>query len=338
MNKFLIFILFFESLFAQSSVTFNVTISSPIQGPPPIELFVIAGQSNATGASADWSSFQLPAIVSETGFRLSSVSNGTGGGNPTVFPSLSFQPAVNFTNQWLGPEIGFATNFENTFQDRELAIFKSAVGGTSLFTNWDHNPPTPLDLTRNTVNDLIAYRDSLEASTGRTVLLRGVFWWQGESDANNSNSFIWQGKMEETIQFWRDELGEPELNWYLGRLPDYQSAIYVNHAVIRTAVENMAAADPNVSVIDLDGLNSNDTVHIDQPSQLITGQRIFTAFAQDFPKLQAELEISENENGMRITRNNIGHLQFSTDLVDWFDAPNPTLNEWDYPRCFFKVR
>lgn len=280
MKYFLIFAILVSPVFSQWTLLHK---KIPLVEDDVIRLNVVAGQSNAVGSSADWSAFTLPASASNIRFELSSVSNGAGGGNPTSYPSLDFQPLVNFTNRWLGPEAGFSDALISAFPDRDLAVFKSSIGGTSLFIHWDHNPPAPLELTRNTVEGLAAYKTSLENSTGKTVVLESVFWWQGESDANNDRAFIWEDKMVETIQFWRDTLGAPNLKFYLGRLPDYQSAIYVNHQFMRDAVENIAANDPNAEWIDLDGLNSNDTVHVDQAGQIIVGQRWFAQYRVDFP-------------------------------------------------------
>ena len=259
---------------------FRLLHKSTFEEEDVIRLNVVAGQSNAVGGTGtDWSGFTTPASVSDVRLQLSTISNGNAQG--TSFPSLQLQPRTNQT--FAGPEMGFSIDLTSNFGDRNYAIFKSALGGTSIFTHWDHNPPAPLDLTRITVADLATYKTNLAASTGKIVILESVFWWQGESDADNNNAFIWEAKMVETIDFWRTTLGEPNLKFYLGRLPDYQSAIYVNHQVLRDAVENIANNDVNVEFIDLDGLNSDDGVHIDQPSQLIAGQRWFTQYQADFP-------------------------------------------------------
>ena len=122
------------------------------------------------------------------------------------------------------------------------------------------------------------------------------------------------------MAYWRERTSNPYLKWYLGRLPDFQSLVFTEHGALREAVQNIAATDSNAEWVDLDGLQTSDTVHLTLESQLAAGSRFFEKYAADFHFLESRLELLVKEDGTIATSAFNCQIEYSADLKVWQNA------------------
>lgn len=78
-----------------------------------------------------------------------------------------------------------------------------------------------------------------------------VLWLQGESDAaNNQYSDDYEANLKKTIAAYRRIMGKPDLKFILLKMNTLINRSTTNVNKINTAMDNIAAADSNVDVID----------------------------------------------------------------------------------------
>ena len=215
---------------------------------PPVQVFLVAGQSNAEGADSSASEVDsFPPFVGaavpqpdvlfwyETG-----PTNGTykSGGWIPLQPELQ--------RKLLGPEITFARRVKHQIRG-PLAIIKSASGGTSLAVDWDPGNPLGQRMYERTV---ALVRAALADLTSRNIpwQIEGVLWQQGENDMLD-NGYVYQygWRLSALINRLRADLGVPDLRWFVGETSfkgiwgiDYRD----NMQVLRSEQLTVIAADP----------------------------------------------------------------------------------------------
>lgn len=174
-----------------------------------IDLFILAGQSNAHG-HADLSDL-TPAQATQDGLFYTSWHNSTGNAETTQYYSPWATSLVAGSTRGddgssslggsssFGPELGFVSRANAiNLTTQPIGILKYAVGASTLnagtsFSDWDTTA------TGNREGD--CYRGLLSALSDATTKLtnagyswnfKGMIWWQGESGASVSglNTFI----------------------------------------------------------------------------------------------------------------------------------------------------
>jgi iduronate 2-sulfatase len=177
--------------------------------------------------------------------------------------------------QQFGPEVAFGRTVADALPSHNLALIKSYYGGTNLSNHW--NPPSGFAYTifKNTVS--AALTDLTNAS--HTYTITGMLWTQGETDANGTRTTAqYQTDLNELIADVRSNYGA-DLPFFISRLADTQTHVSMTaKADIRSAQENVAAADPFAFLIDTDGFSVGDTLHFSTAGQIQLG----TAFGQSY--------------------------------------------------------
>lgn len=164
--------------------------------PVDVDIFLVAGQSNAQGRGTAAQSPAAPTGVYSDGSSFSALADPVGGANTgSMWPS--------FANEW----------FAQT--GRRAVICEYAQGGTGLIHLTDPNwSPTGVmrqgaaDLLRNTITAV----DASPLYTRQNVY---VLWVQGESDAQNINGTtvtqaLYKDALIDLAEFFADEIPEME--------------------------------------------------------------------------------------------------------------------------------
>lgn len=153
--------------------------------PQAIDVFLIAGQSNATGQGYVRN---LP-----SGFRIDArvrlYHSGTPHLNSGSTPNrwIPLRQASESPDRF-GPELGFGNRIQAFYPTRKVAIIKHAHSGTNLFSQW---APGPSKTSRSGWGEqFIALVDTVTPALaalkneGLRPIVRGMLWQQGEADAD----------------------------------------------------------------------------------------------------------------------------------------------------------
>lgn len=210
--------------------------------PNEIDVFLIAGQSNAKGRATDAPS---PII---TGDDILQVNNNviTVANDPV---GVGINQAVNYS-AW--PQFGITYN---ELTGRKVAFVPTAVSGTGQQANTDigfGNWSTSGTLFNTSVTKL---NNSLEALTtaGYIPVFKGILWIQGENDADGiNNSTATQAgyitALQTMLTNYRAIYGAT-MNFWMVRIGTRVGFSDVGYAQIRDAQETVAATDPYTHII-----------------------------------------------------------------------------------------
>lgn len=170
-----------------------------------IDLYLIAGQSNAAGSS---NKGNLKTTYKNVWFAGEVDKNRrTGSASLSYFKKSvrylkAVKPGLGVSGSMIGPEYGMAEIFDDYYSDNPVLIFKSAAGGTALqnkntglsdtFGNWyprskwgdkevdPENSPMGVQYYNFVENFKLIYAKLIE--DGYTPKVRGMVWMQGEDD------------------------------------------------------------------------------------------------------------------------------------------------------------
>ena len=237
-----------------------LAVFSPVAQSAPIDVYVLAGQSNAFGL-ARWSELPAADRVTAPGSLYYRPYDGGGFG------------AVRPIGGKFGPEIGFTQAYYER-SGRMPAIVKHAIGGTTLAEDW--NAATgPL------LGELVeAVETAMDAWTlqGYHPHLRGILWMQGEHDARDRvMAEAYEDNLRAFSRAARVALGRKELTFVAGR-------IAVPNHPYRDLVRDAQASVRGVKMIDTDGIHlRSDMVHYDSAGQLALGRLFAEQFFDKIP-------------------------------------------------------
>ena len=229
-------------------------------------LIVLAGQSNMSGFGKIEPEDKIPI--------------------PNVYTldiSGKWVPSTEPTHAGCGTCLGrtFAEKLHQKYPDRVIGIVPCAVDGTPIEA-W--KPGAVFTLNRGTVithpyDDAIS-RIRLAQKDGDVV---AFLWHQGCSNYLRTSTFeegraSYRGKLEKLIQNFRTDI--PELAgvpFILGHLKSMFEKIKIDH--VNKAIDDVAAKDPLVAVVSVDGVTHNpDNIHYDRRSLKMLGERYFDAY------------------------------------------------------------
>jgi iduronate 2-sulfatase len=232
-----------------------------------INVFLLGGQSNMDGRALVT---ELPSdLLNQTDVLF--YSNNTGGQITTLKPLTS--GATQF-----GPEIAFGRSMADYYAGtgEQVALIKYAAGGTNLQVNWK------ADGTSSSAGDgsyYQAFQNTVASGLaklvagGDTVVIRGMIWMQGESDAGDSvnggstenYSLLYEQNLTDFINDVRLTLGLEELPFVIGKLGTVQvgtgNVLYRDN--VRAAQEAVAVADPFTGIVYTDtfAIKTGDNQH-----------------------------------------------------------------------------
>ena len=254
-----------------------------------LHVFLIAGQSNACGhgqASDLPANLQAPQPDVSYYYRITEVS-----GIETVN-----EPTALFARKTFGPEVTFGRTMADFYKPsgEKVAIIEFAMGGTSLYSDWN---PSGVSGTTGKPN-LYAHLKTVvakgmdefkKANPATTITIDGMLWVQGERDAKATKpggvdySAQYEANLNAFIKDIRKTYGE-KLPFILSRLSSAQTAVGDHLNNLRASQEKVAAADPLTKMVDTDSFPLNpDNLHFSAAGQ----QALGTAFAKAMQSLVA---------------------------------------------------
>jgi hypothetical protein len=242
----------------------------------PVRLYVFAGQSNMVGASAITS--ELASVAPELLFPQDDVLfYGPDDDRATRWGELTSvtEPSQPFYGPGFGPELSAARRLAQLHPDATAAIVKFARNGTSLHTDWNPDRRGGLydGLLARTRHAIHALRD-----ISTHVKIAGVFWMQGEWDADTlANADAYGQNLVRFIARLRADLRTPNLPVVLGRIRDVRRVSLWRpfSDIVRREQQEVAIADPRTFLVSTDPLtiDPRSPVHFDTRGIVGLGQR-----------------------------------------------------------------
>ena len=176
-----------------------------------------------------------------------------------------------------GLGIAFATAYADATGEA-VGLIPAAHGGTSL-AEWKPGHSVQPDASPLTLYG--AMLDRVRRARLRSdVQLRGVLWYQGESDANTVDAPSYAERFDHWLARLRRDLDEPDLPLYAVQLGPYsgsdQSDANTNSAwdLIREAQRTLPSRSRDTGIVSAVDLGLCDPIHIDAPSLERLGRRL----------------------------------------------------------------
>ncbi|MEP5338203.1 MAG: sialate O-acetylesterase [Algibacter sp.] len=242
-----------------------------------IDLFILAGQSNAQGWKGDGSSYPTDSNGLDSQIRLNSTfikgnDNGIDDLDTGGWVTMQAQPG-RYTSGHFGPEVIFSRNLK--LAGFNPAIFKYSKGATSLYGDWKQ--PGDGGYYDDMVIALNAAITELE-NLGHTVNVRAFIWIQGESDVNDTYSVAYQSNLTNLINDLRNNVV------YNNALP---IVLGVDDARDRNVditdiQKNIAGNDDNIIFTSMVGLPKSDATHLTPAGLVEQGEVIFDDYKSTF--------------------------------------------------------
>jgi len=188
---------FITSAAIRGAMLATIALSMAIRaqgGETPLKVFVLAGQSNMEGMAA---SADLPADMAQPQKDVLLYQAGAW---------VPLAPGKNF-----GPEIAFGRTMTAAQPGQQIGIIKVAVGGTNLAVKW-----SPDDI-KSLYGKLV--KQVKEAQKGRTIVIAGMLWMQGEADSKNeAMAGAYKANFLHLIESARRDFGNASLPFVFGRV------------------------------------------------------------------------------------------------------------------------
>ena len=299
-------LLMLVSMCTVCAVSASASESKTTENRGEIDVWFIAGQSNAVGFGSDGlSAGHLTDKRFTEGFEnVLFYGKYESTYNPTEFVpvtvGLGKQTSTNTTTS--GAEIGIASALGDG--SRMNAVIKRAVGASYLYPTTNGSvaqnsgtwtPPSYLekygvDTETNKIGDI--YTSFLETAKsgiemliadGYTPVYKGIWWMQGEAESDNvAYANAYEELLSTLISDMRRDLGEianadlSKLPFVCGKItrnpdPAYSQPAYID--VINNAQLTVTSSVENVFIVDTTGLKQLDGWHYSADSQLYIGEQ-----------------------------------------------------------------
>lgn len=261
----------------------------------PVKVFLFGGQSNMRGNVAN-----APASIRNQANVLYSYNSSGVLGMSTfqrtdwgILDQLPPNVGGQFIGRTYGPELSAGKRLAEHFgatAEAPIAIIKVSRDASRMRVAEDSWNVSLRDNPSNEAMLRIFYKQ-IEAALSNPVNgsvpdyeIAGMFWMQGESDANPAEGHApaaFRQATEAMIGDIRTTLGVPEMPFYIGELGDFDGS--GDSLPYRAAQMEIAAADPHTFFVSTAGLTryTND-VHFDAPGIQGLGERFADAFIASY--------------------------------------------------------
>jgi hypothetical protein len=237
----------------------------------PVNLFIMAGQSNMRGDKGVAAGYPKNDTLDKTIALYWKVPPVDGsllgfGENKTEWTYMQPQEGL------FGPEVSFARSAAKDMP--EVGVFKYSLGGTSLYSDW--GAPGA----RGMYDDMIsAYLDSTKKLRllGHKVRVKGFIWVQGESDAETTEmSRQYYFRLKTIIRNIRELTGIEHLPVVLS-VDEQHPWMKKNDKVLR-AQHRIASEDRCVIFVSMLGMQKADETHLTPAGLIVHGKRLYEAW------------------------------------------------------------
>lgn len=265
----------------------------------PIDLLIVAGQSNAVGADTDPDAVgtneadQHIMFWWRCGDPPPDEHDSTSGGK---WAHLQAQPLGdpkkprqgrqygNFAHPdgGFGPEISFARTVYAR-EKKPLAVIKVAFSGTGLRRDWDHADSGESGACYRSLISETKAAIAAAKKSGFELRPRAFGWIQGESDANAGDSAIYAQNLSSMLRSLRTDLQAPQLVALVAVNTRFQEG---RNRFMPTIVEQQkiaASFDPRWQYVDTSTASIANSVHFDSEGTLEVG-RLFADELREIEK------------------------------------------------------
>lgn len=223
---------------------------------PPIDVFLIGGQSNAVGHTYVTDTVDSPSVPSgkvlqyhyDAGNYLIDANDPVGHSTHSANwdPSHASSPNGEIGSAW--PAFGMSYYYAT---GRMICFVQKAVAGSSQVSanqtgtgTWDTNGSL-FGASVTTLDQALAYL----ATRGYAPVFKGILWHQGETDAIGTTT-NYQTRLTTMLSTYRSLYGTT-MPFYIFQLGTYGPPTSYTDAykVVRTAQETVAAADPYTKIV-----------------------------------------------------------------------------------------
>jgi len=262
--------------------------ASAAPGRAEADLWVLAGQSNMQGAGVITRSYEpnpkvmvydlggewIPAVP-PTHRLLNS--------KAAIFKQLLFKSDVTLTEQnwpqrvadfrvkpWggVGPDLAFAESIAGA-TGRNIGLIPCAFGGTSM-AQW-----SPADRDKGGASLYGNMLDRIREVGGQ---IKGILWYQGESDGGNpETAAAFEPTFLNIVDSIRRDTGKPDLPFIYVQISRYaleNNNLAANWEIVREKQRLAAAKRRNLWVVPAIDLPLDDLIHIGTPGQERLGRRM----------------------------------------------------------------
>ncbi|MFT4567719.1 MAG: hypothetical protein ACI9FN_002686, partial [Saprospiraceae bacterium] len=238
-----------------------------------LDLFILAGQSNAQGWTGDAEKYPTDELRLDKDILLNWTFYNNESSNGK-WVSMQAQKG-RYPRGHFGPEVSFSRELLKAGYNP--AIFKFCLGATGLARDW--KAPGEGGIYDDMVIQLTEAILRLE-SAGRVVKVQGLIWIQGETDAGSedaANSYY--DNLKRLITHLRTTvLEEPHLKIILG--VDEQHSFVRERPQVVIAQQKLADDDDQIVFKSMYGLPKADATHLNPQGLEMHGRRIFESFQQ----------------------------------------------------------
>jgi len=233
----------------------------PAASGEPLPVLVLAGQSNMVGWATKVNDLPPAQRAPQTQVLFYGPDENGSTWGWLVPPTV--------TDGRFGPEISLGQTLVQAGRYDLVAQVKYAAAGTNLAVDW--NPASGWAYAQLLLRARAALQQLQMAYPDRRVFVAGFFWMQGEADAQNAGqAAAYAAHLTGLIAQVRADFNAPALPVFVGRIRAGQLA-YAEE--VRQAQAQVAAAVPNVRLIDTDALPlAPDLLHYTSAGNVALGQ------------------------------------------------------------------
>ena len=287
----------------------NVSAQAVTSEEKTIDMYLIAGQSNAAGYSSKGR--KLDGVFENVSYAGEVDRYRTSGAASQSYLTYPFQPAVKEgfgrATGFVGPEYGIAEKLNDKYKGGHKAlVFKSAAGGTGLrnsthgqnndFGNWyprsqwtgsvSSSAPMGVQYQRFVDNFTSVYTQLTEH--GYTVKVQGMAWMQGEDDLSAPQEYgtlleafitdlradLISVTNDSTLSSMPFVIGEIATSFATANNPQVPPFIEVQRSVAEKMNNVYTVATDDLIIVDTDGtVVGSDQYHFTKADQRILGNR-----------------------------------------------------------------
>lgn len=197
---------------------FLLQLCAVVYAQKTVDVYLLGGQSNATGQGYMANLDESLKISKQVWIYHSGTSHLEGLNKAYTWSELA---QASESVDRFGPELGLGAQLKMQNPDHQIAIIKHAHSGTNLYQDW--NPGKEISDTANygiqfkefvyTVNKGL---DELKTK-GYKVVLKAMFWQQGEGDAERlENAIHYEQNLTHFINRIRTQFKSPDLPFVYG--------------------------------------------------------------------------------------------------------------------------
>lgn len=263
--------------------------------PIPADLWVLGGQSNMQGVGRAFDDYENPKIMvfglddrwevareplhrlflakapvyEAFWFKFNRANFPSDAAACQAFEAQRAQEKIA-PSQGVGPGLFFAREILAA-TGRPVGLIPCANGGTSM-NDWN---PALKDQGENSLYGMMLSR-ARKSAGGQ---LKGVLWYQGESDAGTTSSGLaYEGKMLNFVDCLRRDLGQPELPIIYVQLSKVlqpeNPAGAAGWTLVREAQRRLMRQRKNLYMVTALDLAHSDMVHLGTEGQRVLGHRL----------------------------------------------------------------